>query len=43
MIVIIQCISWLIKVTDNNDAQWEPEIDVQDMIVMIMMMTTATA
>ena len=24
--VIIQCISWLIKVTDNNDAWWKPEI-----------------
>jgi hypothetical protein len=27
---IIECISWLIKVTDNNDAQWKPEIDVLD-------------
>jgi len=26
-IVIIECISWLIKVTDNNDARWNPEID----------------
>ena len=25
--VIIECISWLIKVTDNNDAGWKPEID----------------
>jgi superfamily I DNA and/or RNA helicase len=24
--LIIECISWLIKVTDNNDAQWKPEI-----------------
>jgi len=24
--VIIECISWLIKVTDNNDARWKPEI-----------------
>ena len=23
--VINECISWLIKVTDNNDAQWRPE------------------
>ena len=26
MYVIIECISWLIKVTDKNDAQWKPEI-----------------
>ena len=26
-IVIIECISWLIKVTYNNDARWKPEID----------------
>jgi hypothetical protein len=25
--VIIECISWLINVTDNNDAQWKPEIN----------------
>jgi len=25
-VVIIECISWLIKVTDNNDAWWKPEI-----------------
>jgi len=24
-IVIIECISWLIKVTDSNDAWWKPE------------------
>ena len=24
--VIIECISWLINVTDNNDARWKPEI-----------------
>jgi hypothetical protein len=24
--VIIECISWLIKVTDNNDARWKPVI-----------------
>jgi len=23
--VIIECISWLINVTDNNDARWKPE------------------
>ena len=23
---IIECISWLINVTDNNDARWKPEI-----------------
>ena len=23
---IIECISWLIKVTDNNYARWKPEI-----------------
>jgi len=26
MTVIIECISWLIKVTNNNDARWKPEI-----------------
>ena len=26
MTVIIECISWLINVTDNNDARWKPEI-----------------
>jgi hypothetical protein len=26
MTVIIECISWLINVTDNNDARWQPEI-----------------
>jgi hypothetical protein len=25
--VIIECISWLIKVTDNNDSRWKPEIE----------------
>ena len=24
--VIIECISWLIKVTDKSDARWKPEI-----------------
>ena len=24
--VIIECISWLIKVTNNDDARWKPEI-----------------
>ena len=24
-IVIIECVSWLIKVTDNNDARWKTE------------------
>jgi len=24
--VSVECISWLIKVTDNNDARWEPQI-----------------
>jgi len=23
--VIIDCISWLINVTDNNDERWKPE------------------
>ena len=27
MTVIIECISWLINVTDNNDARWKPEIN----------------
>ena len=26
MTVIIKCISWLINVTDINDAWWKPEI-----------------
>jgi len=25
--VLIECISWLIKVTSNNDARWKPEIN----------------
>ena len=25
MTVIIECISWLINVTDYNDARWKPE------------------
>ena len=29
MTVIIECISWLINVTDNNDAWWKPEINKQ--------------
>jgi len=24
-IIIIECISWLIKVTDSNDVRWKPE------------------
>jgi hypothetical protein len=28
MTVIIECISWLIKVTDNNDARWKSEIKI---------------
>ena len=28
MTVIIECISWLINVSDNNDARWKPEINV---------------
>ena len=30
--VIIECISWLINVTDNNDARWKPEINVRMVI-----------
>jgi hypothetical protein len=26
MTVITECISWLINVTDNNDARWKTEI-----------------
>ena len=26
-IVIIECISWLITVTDSNDARWKPAIN----------------
>jgi len=25
--VSIKCVSWLIKVTNNNDARWKPEIN----------------
>jgi hypothetical protein len=28
--VIIECIRWLINVTDNNDARWKPEINVNE-------------
>ena len=31
MTVIIECISWLINVTDNNDSRWKPEINLLDM------------
>jgi len=27
MTVIVECISWLINVTDNNDARSKPEIN----------------
>ena len=27
MTVIIECISWLINVSDNNDVRWKPEIN----------------
>ena len=27
MTVIIECISWLINVTDINDERWKPEIN----------------
>jgi len=27
MTVVIECIGWLIKVTDNNDARWKPKIE----------------
>jgi len=27
MTVLIKCICWLIKVTNNNDAWWKPEIN----------------
>ena len=25
--VVIECITWLIKEIDNNDARWKPEIN----------------
>ena len=25
-VIITECINWLIKVTDSNDARWKPEI-----------------
>ena len=28
--VIIECISWLINVTDNSDVRWKPEISVNE-------------
>jgi hypothetical protein len=28
--VIIECISWLIKVSDNNDALWKTEINIEN-------------
>jgi len=27
IIIIIECISWSIKVTDNNEAPWKPGIE----------------
>jgi len=33
MTVIIECISWLINVTDNNDARWKPGINVKFMLL----------
>ena len=30
MTAIIECISWLVNVTDNNDARWKPEIHWND-------------
>jgi hypothetical protein len=35
MTVIIECISWLIKVNDNNDAQWKPEIEIEGLYVHV--------
>ena len=26
-VVVIECISWLINLTDSNDARWKPETD----------------
>jgi hypothetical protein len=34
MIVIIESINWLIKVTDNNDARWKPEIKPEFVVVI---------
>ena len=27
--MLIECISWLINVTDSNDARWKPELNVR--------------
>jgi hypothetical protein len=35
MTVIIECISWLIKVTDNNDARWKCENKLIDTIQIL--------
>ena len=39
MTVIIECISWLINVTDNSDARWKPEnklIDTTQMLIDLL-------
>jgi len=38
--VINECISWLIKVTDKNDAWWKPEIQQLNFLLYITRMAT---
>ena len=40
MTVIIECISWLIKVTNNNDARWKPEINLTPLNLTVMLLVS---
>jgi hypothetical protein len=40
MTVIIERISWLINVTDNNDAQLKPEISSPFMLILTYLTTS---
>ena len=35
--VIIECISWLTKVTDYNDARWKPEINCRILCFLVIL------
>jgi hypothetical protein len=35
MTVMIECISWLIKVADNNDAWWKTEINLHNTFLLL--------
>jgi hypothetical protein len=41
--VITECISWLIKVTDNNDVRWKSEIEINLHILAIKKVLHARA